>query len=139
MFPFDFDDDDELTLEEDAEKNTSEPSDYEIDFTTGKLTGRIITGLPAVIQWIRLALMTERYFYNQFSWDYGNELLTLIGKSYSKEYIDSEVTRMVKDALSVCDDIDSVSNIIVEYENDSLEISFNVSTPYGKGEVSVNV
>ena len=136
MFPFDLDDDEEI-LEEEAVR--LEPSDYEIDFTTGELTGRIITGLDAVKQWIRLALGTDRYFYNQFSWNYGSELNELIGQSYDEEYIISEVNRMVTDALSVNEDIESISEMEVEMENDTLHISFTVNTPYGSGEVEVNV
>ena len=44
MFPFDLDDD-ETEVDEIEEK---EPKDYEVDFKTGKLTGRIITGLDAI-------------------------------------------------------------------------------------------
>ena len=137
MFPFDIEEDDLDVIEED--ETTSEPSDYEINFATGELTGRIITGLPAIIQWIRLALGTDRYFYNQFSWNYGSELNELIGQSYSEEYIESEVTRMVTDALSVNENIDSISSMEVSMENDTLHISFTVNTPYGSGEVEVNV
>ena len=137
MFPFDIEEDDVEIIEED--ETDKEPSDYEIDFTTGELTGRIITGLDAIKQWIRLALGTDRYFYNQFSWDYGSELNELIGQSYSEEYIESEATRMVTDALSTNKDIDGISSLHVVMENDSLQISFIVNTPYGNGEVEVNV
>ena len=137
MFPFDIEEDDVEIIEED--ETDKEPSDYEIDFATGELTGRIITGLDAIKQWIRLALGTDRYFYNQFSWDYGSELNELIGQSYSEEYIESEVTRMVTDALSTNKDIDGISSLHVVMENDSLQISFIVNTPYGNGEVEVNV
>lgn len=137
MFPFDIEEDDELIVEE--QETRSEPTDYEIDFTTGELTGKIITGLPAVIQWIRLALETERYFYNQFSWEYGSELKTLIGQSFSEEYITSEVQRMVTDALSTSEDIDSISSLEVAMDGDNLQIDFTVNTPYGSGEVNLNV
>ena len=137
MFPFDIEEDDELIVEE--EETRSEPTDYEIDFTTGELTGKIITGLPAVIQWIRLALETERYFYNQFSWEYGSEIKTLIGQSFSEEYITSEVQRMVTDALSTSEDIDSISSLEVAMDGDNLQIDFTVNTPYGSGEVNLNV
>ena len=57
MFPFDIEvEDEEEVIEEERALNT----DYEIDFNTGRLTGRIITGLAAVVQWTRLTLATER-------------------------------------------------------------------------------
>ena len=44
MFPFDVDiEDEEEVIEDENNLNT----DYEIDFNTGRLTGRIITGLAA--------------------------------------------------------------------------------------------
>jgi phage baseplate assembly protein W len=136
MFPFDLDDDEDIVAEEETK---SEPTDYEIDFATGELTGRIITGLPAIVQWIRLTLGTERYFYNQFSWNYGSELETLIGQGFNEEVITSEVQRMVADALSTNDDIDGISSLEVAMNEDSLNIDFTVETAYGSEEVNINV
>lgn len=51
MFPFDIEDEEVDVEVEEAE----EPADYEIDFETGNLTGRIITGLDAIIQRARLS------------------------------------------------------------------------------------
>ena len=137
MFPFDLDDEEDDVLEE--EQTETEQTDYEIDFATGALTGRVITGFDAVIQWIRLTLGTERYFYNQFSWDYGSELETLIGREESKEYIESEVNRMITDALSVNDAIEGITDMTISTEKDSLYAEFTVNTIYGSGEVKVNV
>ena len=136
MFPFDLDDEEDVVEQDEI---TSQPTDYEIDFTTGELTGRVITGLPAIVQWIRLTLSTDRYYFNQFSWDYGSELETLIGPEYSQETTASEVARMVTDALSTNPDIDSVSDFDVVMENDHMTVTFTVNTIYGSEEVSVNV
>lgn len=136
MFPFDLDDDEDIVEEEDT---TVKQVDYEIDFSTGALTGRIISGLPALIQWIRLAIETEKYFYNQFTWDYGCEINTLIGRENSHEYIKSEVTRMLTDTLEGNSDITGFSEINVETDGDSLYINFTVNTVYGSGEVATNV
>lgn len=138
MFPFDLDDEEDV-LEEEQEETKTQPTDYEIDFETGELTGRIITGLPAVIQWIRLALGTEKYFYNQFSWDYGSELQSLIGQEYDEEIIDSEVTRMITEALSESEDIEGISEITVESDRDSITATFTVNTVYGSEEVTIYV
>jgi predicted NUDIX family phosphoesterase len=138
MFPFDLDDDEDV-LEEEQEETTSEQVDYEIDFTTGKLTGRIISGLDAVIQWIRLALGTEKYYFNQFSWDYGCELQSLIGRDYSEEIIDSEVDRMIRDTLSANEDIEGISDMDITYDNDKIQAVFTVNTVYGSEEVSIDV
>lgn len=133
MFPFDLEEE-ELQLNIPENK---EPSDYEIDFKTGRLTGRIITGLDAIKQWARLVLGTDRYYFPQYTWNHGSELSTLIGQSYNEEYIQSEVRRMIKDALMVNKDIIDVENIRHEMVKDTLTVSFTIVTLYGRGELSV--
>ena len=133
MFPFDIEDE-EIDLEVDEEKI---PTDYEIDFTTGKLTGKIVTGLDAIKQWVRIVLSTDRYYFTQYSWDHGCELQTLIGKNYDQALIESEVKRMIEDALLVNDDIESISDLTCEIVQDKLTATFTINTIYGGGEISV--
>jgi len=135
MFPFDIEDA-ELDVEVEDDK---EPSDYEIDFETGKLTGRIITGLPAIKQWVMLVLGTDKYYYTQYSWDHGCELRDLIGKGFKQDYIESEVKRIITDALSMSNDIQGISNLEVSYEGDTLTVAFTIDTIYGSEEVMVDV
>lgn len=133
MFPFDLEDED-IDLEELAEtKQFAE--DYEIDFATGRLTGNIITGPDAVAQWARLALNIQRYVYPQYSWDYGSELGTLIGNGYDTDYIESEVSRMVTDALSPNEDIEGIRGLACDFEDGRLAVSFTLVTVYGETEV----
>ena len=136
MFPFDLDDEEDVLI---SDETTSEPSDYEIDFSTGKLTGKIITGIDAIKQWIRLVLGTERYYFTQFSWQYGSELSSLIGHNYTQEYVQNEVKRMIGDALKTSEDIESISNISCELNRDQLVASFTVNTIYGSEEVQISV
>ena len=82
MFPFDLEDG-EIDVEQEEEK---EPKEYEIDLKTGKLTGRMITGLKAIEQWIYITLATDRFFYTQYSWDHGSELNTGVCKKRSKTH-----------------------------------------------------
>ena len=93
--------------------------------------------MEAVIQWAKLVLLTERYFYTQYTWNYGSELNELIGKRHSKEYIESEVKRMITDALLINEDIKSIKNIRCDIEKDVLKISFSIETVYGRGDVNV--
>lgn len=133
MFPFDIEDDEiDLKIEE-----SKAPSDYEIDLDTGKLTGKIITGLDAIKQWVRIVLLTDRYFYPQYSWDHGSELNSLIGQTYDSNLIESEVKRMIRDALLVSKDINSVDDIECEIDKDRLTVRFTIDTIYGRGEMIV--
>lgn len=133
MFPFDIDEE-EITPVIEEEK---EPSDYEIDFNIGKLTGRIITGLDAIKQWVRIVLSTDRYYYPQYSWEHGVELSELIGKNYDEDYIKSEAKRMISEALLVDKNIQGIDNFECAMENDKLTVSFTIDTIYGRGEVNV--
>ena len=135
MFPFDIDEDD-VNIAVDEKK---EPTDYEIDFTTGKLTGRIITGLDAIKQNVMLIFNTDRYYFQQYSWDYGNELSSLIGKNYDIAFVKAEAKRMVEDALAPVEDIEKIDKFDCEITDDRLTISFRIITIYGDEEVKLDV
>lgn len=136
MFPFDLEDE-----EIDAEEIEEEPEkqDYEVDFETGKLTGRMISGIEAVKQWLTIAFAIDRYKYTQYSWENGAELSSLIGKGYDKDYVDSEAERMVREVTSLNEDITNVTNFNIDFTGDSITIAFKVETIYGEEEMTVDV
>lgn len=136
MFPFDLEDE-----EIDAEEIEEEPEkqDYEVDFETGKLTGRMISGAEAVKQWLRIALAIDRYRFTQYSWENGAELSSLIGKGYDKDYIDSEAERMIREVASLNEDITNVTDFNIDFTGDKLTIAFKVETIYGEEEMVVDV
>lgn len=133
MFPFDIEDED-IEVEEEKESVYKE---YEIDYKTGQLTGRTVEGLEAVKVWIYLALRTERYHYEQYSWDYGEELSTLVGTSNHGEYLQMEAKRMVKDCLSVNEHILDIDNFKCTIKDEKMYLSFTVVTDYGEVEIDV--
>lgn len=135
MFPFDIDD--EELDDDDSEEETLR--DYEIDLNTGKLTGRMIEGLDVIKQRIYIILKTDRYFFQQYSWDHGCELGTLIGQNYNPDYIESEAKRMIIEALSNEENIDDVTDFNISMGNDRLTVGFTAHTPYGDAEVSNDV
>lgn len=133
MFPFDLEEEEEI---EDVVEVTNE-RDYEIDFEKGILTGRMVEGIEAVKQWVRIALNVDRYVFRQYSWDFGNEFSTLIGKGYSKEYIETEAYRMVVDALSLEESILGIENFTCDFADDNLTVSFTLKTIYGEEDLNV--
>ena len=133
MFPFDVEDDD-IELDEKEEKPYKE---YEIDFSTGQLTGRVVEGIEALKTWMFLALHTDRYFYEQYSWDYGSEIETLIGQSADEEYIALEVERMIEECLLQNEHIYGVENASVNIVNEIITASFTVETDFGEVYFSV--
>ena len=74
MFPF-VDND---TVE--REQTYYTPREYGMNFETGQLTGEIVEGLEALKVWAYLALQTAERRYYIYSWEYGHDLESLIGK-----------------------------------------------------------
>lgn len=129
LLPTYIEDEDEIEVIQNSERKIQK--EYEIDFKTGQLTGRIVEGLEAIKIWIWLALKTPRYRYYIYTWDYGNEFEDLIGQGYSEEYIAAEAQRMTEDCLLVNENIQSISDFSVVLMNDALTVSFTVNTIYG--------
>lgn len=134
LFPFD-DTEEFPVTEEDAEEYVIR--DFEIDFTTMTMTGRIVEGLDAIEMWVQLALRTKRYEWIIFSWDYGEEYTDLLGYSYSKEYLDSEVERMITECVTQHPYVTGIEDLTVEIENEHLHITFTLITDLGEVEIDV--
>lgn len=136
MFPFE---EEELEEIQEEEKEQYYPSEYGIDFSTGKMTGKIVEGSKALATWLYLALQIERYKYYTYSWDYGNELKDLVGKSYSDEYLYSEVERMITDCIEENPYINGIGNLEVSRMDTGMVISFFILTDYGEEEMKLDV
>lgn len=67
------------------------PEEYEMDFKTYELTGRIVKGKEAIKMWIYKVLRTNRYKHIIYTWDYGVELEELISMPFDRAFIESEV------------------------------------------------
>lgn len=98
-----------------------------------------IDDIEAIIQTIYLILSTERYKYPIYSWDYGVELLDLIGKPIP--YVMAELPRRIKDALTQDNRIDDVVDFEFERKGKKLHTTFTVVTNIGNisSELEVEV
>ncbi len=85
--------------------------------------------MDALIQTIYLILSTERYQYIIYSWDYGIELLDLIGQPMP--YVMAELPRRIKDALTQDDRIDDVTDFEFEVMGKKLHTTFVVVSNLG--------
>lgn len=133
MFPFDIDEEVEEVLEEEE----SVYKEYGVDFTTGQLTGKVVEGLEAVKVWVYFALHTDKYKYVQYSWDYGHELETLIGKGYTKEYLELEIAQMIEDCLLVNEHIQEVELLDFQLDGEKVKATIHIKTEYGEEEMDV--
>lgn len=114
-----------------AGKQRIVPKEYEIDFATGQLTGRIAEGKEAIKVWIWLALQVPRYRHYIYTWDYGSDFEELIGQGYTEEYIAAETQRMTEDCLLVNKYIQGITGFCINMAGTTLNISFTAETIYG--------
>lgn len=86
-------------------------------------------GLEAVRQAVEIMLNTDRFRWQIYNSNFGAEVSTLIGDDV--DYIQSELPRMVEDALSVDSRITAVDNYVFTVNGDSMAVSFDVHTVFG--------
>ncbi|CUO92008.1 phage-like element PBSX protein%2C XkdS [Clostridium baratii] len=102
---------------------------YKIDSFNGRIT-RKIDELEAIKQAIFKILQTERFENVIYDDSYGVELVGLIGKP--KEFVKSDIERIIKEALLVDERILGIENFnIVDETKDILKIEFKVNSIYG--------
>lgn len=98
---------------------------------------KIVTGREAVKVWAYKALNTPRYAYEMYSWDYGNEMESLIGQAYTEDLKRSEIPRYVQECLLINPYITAVENIDMSLSGDKLSGSCEIKTIYGGKTVNV--
>lgn len=130
LFPFMVSDVEEIQL-------IATYKEYEFDFNTNTLTGKLLEGKEALKMWIYKALLTSRYIHPIYSWDYGQDLDELIGQAYEVDYIKSEVERRVTECLMINERITRCHNFDINLIDDNLQINFTAETIFG--EVTINV
>lgn len=96
-----------------------------------------VTGKEAIKTWIWKALITARRRYEIYTWDFGNDMYSLIGQNFTEDTKQSEAARYVREALDINPYITDVTEIIVEFEVSTLTVYTTVETIYG--EVGIRV
>ena len=137
IFPF-------ISYEEEKEVEVL-PTYYEVAWDYKNNTMEIVNGNPKIVEgneaikvWCYKTLMTPRYGYDVYSWDYGSELQDLIGKAYSKDLTESEATRYIEEALSINPYITGVTVTSCIFDGDKLKANITINTVY-EGEVELSV
>lgn len=106
-----------------------------IDINTHEFV--IVEGIEALKVWIYKTLLTERYAYEIYSDDYGNEVTRLVGKGYTRGYSESEATRFDKESLMVNRYIYDVRKKEARFYDSTLDVTLIIDSVYG--EVNINV
>lgn len=97
----------------------------------------IIEGLEALKVWVYKALLVPRFNYDIYTWDYGSEVESLIGKAYTQNLTQSEVDRYIKEALSTHEYILDVETSDIYFDNNTLHATINLDTVYGGDTLNV--
>lgn len=106
---------------------------YKLNLDTGRIEGKV-DGLEAVNQFIRKALITPRFKCLIYDSQYGSEIRELTVIDATPEYIESEMPRLVEDALLYDSRILKVYDFAFEFQDDGVYIHTKVDTIYGTTE-----
>ncbi|SYX84600.1 DUF2634 domain-containing protein [Paenibacillus alvei] len=116
------------SVDEEVEEVEEPTKTWFLDFEAGRVVDTT-DGLQAIQQAVFMALSTARYEQLIFSEEYGSELNSLIGSN--PVFIESEIRRMIEEALMPDDRISGVEDLTVEYKGDELLARFTVVSSYG--------
>lgn len=89
--------------------------------------------------WKALNPHSERYAYNAYTSDYGNEINTLLARFTESEVKRSELKRIITEALTVNPYIKQCLNFEFEQSGSRVKISFDCVTIYGEVTSEVEV
>lgn len=99
----------------------------------------IVTENEAIKTWAYKALKTERFRYKIYSWNFGSEIDSLIGQSYTPNLTKAECIRYIEECLLINPYIKSVSEVEVSFSEGRLDVAGTLETIYGKTEMEVSV
>lgn len=122
----------------DFEEIIPQTKTYKLNLLEGKIND-YIDGIDAIKQAVFKILETARYQYLIYDFSYGSELNGLIGKD--SDYIEMELRRRIRDALTTDDRIINVTDFVFCHEGESMSVRFKVISVEGsfESEVMVNV
>lgn len=148
MLPFvdsELDDYDEVDENEDSMISDSEifikeetlvSRTYLLDRKTGVISS-YIDELDAVVQSVYKMLNTERFESVVYSWDYGIELMDLIGEDF--DYINEQLELRIEECLLQDERIIEVSDFDIKQNKENIVANFVITTIFGEVEITKEV
>ncbi len=125
-----------LTVEREAQRPSKT---YRVDWAAGRVRG-MVDGRETMGQAIRKVLSTQRFAHLIYSWNYGTEWTALKGKS--RAVVESELKRIVKEALTWDGRVTGVSELAITWTaRNACAVALTVETIFGivKEEVEAYV
>lgn len=116
-----------------VEQEQEQPSlTYRLDLDRGRIVG-MVDGLEAVNQAIRKALVTPRFRCLIYDNQYGSEIKeTIIAGDATPEFIEADMPRIVKDALSPDTRVLDVYDFALSFADERAFIHFKARTIFGE-------
>ena len=105
---------------------------FKINYNSDTITG-FVDELEAIKQAVYLMLNTERYQYIMYSWNYGVELVDLIGKPVP--FVLPEIKRRVREALLQDKRITDVTDFDFTVNKGVVAVRFKVESIFGGMEI----
>ena len=102
---------------------------WKLDLSSNRIKG-MIDNKDAVVQAVEKILLTERYAYRIYSWNYGTELQFYIGKD--TDFVMADAEKTITEALTQDDRILGVENFTAKLiDLNSVSVSFTVVSVAG--------
>jgi hypothetical protein len=92
---------------------------------------KVLDGLSALRVWVEKAVRTARYRFPIYTFDYGCELQEIIGYDIPGTVLESEISRVIREALLINSLVTDVQNFAFERGGSRLKVSFTVITALG--------
>lgn len=111
---------------------------WKFDFDAGEFvltpTGKVVEseGTDSWLEWCKKAISTARYRYLVYSREYGQEFEDLIARHLTKTANESEIKRIVTEALMVNPRTASVSNFTFDWRGDQAFFSCEITNVRGE-------
>jgi len=107
---------------------------YKLDFERGRILAvGSCDGLDAINQFIKKALLTPRFRCLIYDNQYGSEIKqTIIAEDATRAFIETDLQRIVSDALLVDSRILNVYGFSFEFKDEKVHAKFSVSTIFGE-------
>ncbi|MEW6540562.1 MAG: DUF2634 domain-containing protein [Bacillota bacterium] len=121
-----------------ARPRTPFPRSWRFDFDAGDFmltpTGTVALAdeLHAYLEWCNKALLTPRHRHLIYGRNYGQEFEDLIRRNLTRAGNESEIKRMVTEALKVNPRTASVENFRFAWDGDAVYFTFDVTTARGE-------
>lgn len=123
-------------LEIEFEEEQQPSKTYKLDLARKRVIG-YTDGREAIEQAIYKAIGTERYDNLIYSWNYGAEIAKLFGQPIP--YVYSELKRLITEALTHDDRIDSVDAFSFSHVKNKVAVSFTAHTVEGEIGIETEV